>query len=331
MREAKTSALPMVQSHPGGDAILYIQNGKVTLLNLATGHTVGKYPRHSARHAAVSPNGNDVAVVSRLGVHFELTILLNRDFLILTEESTTECHKLCPDFVGTRTYKEIAECRFSPDSMYLAVSSSMGHLLIVRCTSLKIKTHCSVIPGIIDRSRLLTNTRAFDFDPRYKHACLAVGLSDGCICVCDTDTQEILREWVVPASDSKHSIDCVRYAPQARLLAVATSNAKILLYHPDLCELWYTLDGSTINTEAARMEQRGGRYPSVLKLAFSVTGDILLCSATDGIIRMWQLDPNLQLRHLCRTTVLQHCPLKKVKELPLPPAIIQDLLDWPSL
>ena len=274
------------------------------------------------RYCTVAPNGVFVATLARLGSTFELTVL-KRDVALMKVDAA-ECHQICPGFKGTRQYTEQVECKFSPDSAYIAVSCSLGFLFVVKRKLLQ--EHCLVIPGIIDldESRL-SNARCFDFDPRYFHKLLCFCTVDNFVYVCNIDTQEIFMTIGV---ETEGGIDCIGYNHYGTLLAVATSEAMINMYCPDTGDLLYSLDGAHQGDEVS-MKLKNGVYPTVCRMSFSQSGQQLAVSATDGLIRVWQLRPQMDLQHMCRLAVLKVVPANRVEELPLPTKLIAYLLNWP--
>ncbi len=115
-----------------------------------------------------------------------------------------------------------------------------------------------------------------------------------------------------------------------RDLAVATSDAHIRLFDPDLHVLKHSLDGSTCGAGISLVPDNNGFYPEFIRMSFGQSGDIMVATATDGLIRLWQLWPDLTLLHLAAQCIKQHTNTKDIIRLPLPKKLVLYLLGWPT-
>lgn len=331
IKNSNTKSYPKVSLHPSGDFLTYISQGKVNLTNITTLKSVSKLPdigkTENFRFLAMSPNGMFIATIAKIrSTKFELSVLIQNRMLSLQTTDSVVCNTLCAGFEGSRLYTEEAECKWSPDSAYIAVSASFGKMFVVKRKDLNL--HFNLNQFDLNRSQL-SNARALDFDPRYCHSHLAWGISDNTLFVCNIDTSEVLLDIPVHCDDLLATIDCVGYNKSGTALAVALSNACIQMYHPDNGDKLYVIDGrrqGSLKTLNPVIHQ----YPNVIRLSFSQAGDHLVTCSTDGRNRVWQLQPDLSLQHLCRVAIIKHVPADKFSSLPLPSKLVLYLLFYPT-
>ena len=312
----------------------------MTLLDLKTLNTVVRhkdFPACNFRYTAQAPNGKAMAYINRTTKKlFELRIV-RFELGMFTDSGRVELLHLHKGFHGTGNFTDEVEAKFSPDSRMIAVTSTFGMILVLKWEYSKLTLYSDPVPCLLKRNGILgatlSNTRSADFDPRAKHRLLAVGCAGPVVYICDIDedTVEGTIE-IVPGDDDTHvSIDCLHYSPRGRELVIATSDAQIRLYQPDLCELLYTLDGSNCGPGISMVTDSSGCYPSYIRMSFTQMGDMMAVTATDGFVRIWQLQPDISLQHLARMKILQHTRTCDLLKLPLPEKIILYLLQWPTL
>ena len=254
--------------------------------------------------------------------HYELRVLAIRITLIVTD-GKADCHTLCPDFYGNQLYTDEVECSFSPDSTNIAVGSSEGMLFITSRRDLS-NTRALIIPGIFSPSETkLSSAKAFDFDPRFPNSRIAFGTLNGEIYLIDVSGDHDLKSGYVDCAD-RGMIQCLRYVPRGRYIAVATSEACIDIYDPDTLSLKLVLDAA--NQDSVPMEIDRNVYPRFLSMNFTTTGNHMASASTDGIVRVWQLPPDLTLQHLCRQLILTKVKVTEIRKLPIPPKMMLYLL-----
>lgn len=280
------------------------------------------------RYTTISPNGIFIGAMARISTDYELAIIVIDSTFLLTMERY-ECRLICPGFRGTRSYTEEVECKFSPDSKLVAISSSMGLLFVVNRG--KFGKHNIVIgktgTGLFDvNDTRLSTVRAFDFDPRYFQRILTFASANNVIYICDILANEVETQIDMGIEE----VVCLQYCPHATsALAVATAEAQIHLFNPDTRDKLYTLDGQMQGSEAS-MRAINGVFPTIIRMSFSREGQHMAVSSTDGIIRVWQIRTDLSLQNLCRNAILKCVPCNEIQRLSLPAKIILYLLQWPS-
>ncbi|XP_064625098.1 uncharacterized protein LOC135486325 [Lineus longissimus] len=340
------AAVPRVHPHPNGEYICYIGPGNIILMDIQTLEKAVKNKDSqfaSYKYLAVSPNGSYVAYISRSGVNYSLTVMI-RDGIYFMPVYENRLDHLCLSFVGTRQYTEHVECKWSPDSVHVAVGSTMGHLLVVRREGLD--SICNVIPGMFELystseqgPTVLATPMGFDFDPRYKYSILVFVDKNNTLYMLNIEEKEVIHQVVI---DTVGSVNCIQYDNDGRVLAVATSEAVLELRCPDTLDIIYTIDMSAtvpgggvdpspdmpIGGAESPMEQLNGNFPAVTRLSFSQFGDFIAVSSSDGYARIWQLKSDISLQNICRKTILGTVKANNIWRLPLPPRILMYLLQW---
>ncbi len=321
--------MPHVVPHPNSCDIGFLGVGNFTLMDMRDLHMRCKDKGLTGSkfiHMDISPNGAYVGIICRPGKSFEI-LLLRHDLQFLPIVVKEDCHKICKGFYGNRRYTDHVEGKFSPDSRFFAVGASFGKLFVVKNTNGNLIEQCLIIPGMFaENDVMLANARTFDFDPRLKHKILTFASSVNEVYFCDVDNSTVLQQFTVEVDGS---VQILKYGVRAEVLAVATSEAVINMYCPDSMNRLYTLDAKSSAPESC-MKEKDGNYPLFLRMSFSRSGDIMSVTSTDGIVRLWQLCPDLSLRHLSKLAVLQSVKVCDLHKLPLPPPIILDLLEWPT-
>ena len=100
------------------------------------------------------------------------------------------CHRLCPGFVACRTFTDHVECKWSPDSKHLGVSSSLGRMFVVGA-SLSPSDVVVVCPDLIGDD--ISNAGCFAFDPRFDHQVIAIGGRGSCLVyIVDLDSKTVI-------------------------------------------------------------------------------------------------------------------------------------------
>lgn len=164
------------------------------------------------KYCAISPSGQYLSVLSRVHGSYEVCIYSMDHKLI--ELGTILCHRICPEFVATSKYNEHVECKWSPDSRYLAVGSSLGIVFIMDC--LEFTSVCNVFSEVIDDCSLST-IHACDFDPCFGHHIISVGGTNSKIYTVDVIEGNILQE---TESSSRCMIDCLKYSEDGKTIAM---------------------------------------------------------------------------------------------------------------
>ncbi|XP_077981596.1 uncharacterized protein LOC144436638 [Glandiceps talaboti] len=313
---------PHCQVTPSSQYLCYIGRSEVISQNLKT-----KYKQKRSRDlrmgnfrfCALSPNGQYLAILMRIGNQFELaTVTAER----LQRGTEIMCHNVCPKFFGSANYSDHVECTFSPDSKYIAVSSSFGKLFIVQRDPSK--CYKLITPGLVpDDQGVLEDARAYDYDPRYPHEVMAFSTTDKSIRVYNLEQDECIIANGLP--EDVGVAEVMKYSNGGYLLGVATSSMVIMMYESDSGSLMYRLDTSTQSSKFAMRTMPSG-YPSMLRLAWSHSGEQLAVCSADGYIRIWQLPRYLSLQHFCRLAILKYLPAKDVYALPLPGKLIDFIL-----
>ncbi len=153
----------------------------------------------------------------------------------------------------------------------------------------------------------------------------------GSVYICDI-VEDTVEGTIEIDADGSVDVECLRYSPRGRELVVAASDALIRLYQPDTCEMLYSLDGANCGAGISIVTSHSNRsLCSYLRMSFTLNGDKMAVTATDGFVRVWQLWPDLSLQHLTRMRILQHTRSRDLIRLPLPEKLILYLLQWPTL
>ncbi|XP_071799628.1 uncharacterized protein [Asterias amurensis] len=309
---------PHCQMTPDGDFVCYIESNGIIMRNI---NDVQRYYRREAffrygiyHFCSMSPDELFIATITRQRHCFQLYVFSTQYFYSYKESN---CHEIFPQFLSDKPglAHEHIECRFSPDSQFIAVSSSFGQLFVARKCGLTL--YRGVLPGVCGDTASLANARMFDFDPRFGHEVMAVCCLDHVLKVCNLETEKHI--WKLCLPDSLGIPDSLKYNQDGSILAVAGSEAKIGLFHSRNGDPITTLDGADQCIHfSMKRQQASGCYPTVLRLSFTHNASHLAAASTDGFVRIWRLPQTLNLQSLCRLKILRHVPLNKVAKLPLP-------------
>ncbi|XP_002732085.1 uncharacterized protein LOC100374715 [Saccoglossus kowalevskii] len=317
---------PHCQVSPESKYLCYIGRGEMVTQSLKDAHRDVKrrdLRMGNFRFCAVAPNGQFVAILMRVGNNFELATAYLPD---LRSNEAVFCHNICPNFVGTANYSDHVECTFSPNSKFIAVSSSFGKLFVVKRDGLAL--YRLVTPGLVSLSKgLLEDARTYDFDPRYNYKMLAFSTSDKHLRVFNLETEQCVLDEELPIDVG--AAEVLKYTHDGNLLAVATISTEILMYNTESGIITYKLNPDTQDPKYGMGAMPNG-YPCIIRLSFSHSGEQLAVCSADGYIRIWQLPRFLNLQHFCRLTILRHFPANKVYSLPLPSKLVSYILYNPT-
>ena len=327
IRGTKTTATPNIVIHPDAENVAYLANGFLNLKNLVTDRRISKDKDMSNFpfvHCAISPNGLFIAYVKRKQQKYEMGILMKEQILINIH--TIFCNEWCPEFKSNGSSTDEVECCFSPDSLFLAVGISKGLLMVVKRFGLRLAV--PIIPGMFSIEGMrLVNTRSFEFHPRYHNRYLTFGGDDNIVYFLDIELEEVVHK--TELEESVGEIACIKYNESGDMLAVATTSAQIFILSSDDGSIMQRLDGS-MQDEMHAMVAIDNLYPTFISLSFNQAGTVLSSSSSDGFVRLWQIQPNINLQKLCRLAILRKVRVSNLKNLPLPPKIIHSLLQWPE-
>ncbi|XP_022109930.1 uncharacterized protein LOC110989678 isoform X2 [Acanthaster planci] len=310
---------PHCQMAPDGSFVCYLESGGVIMRSINNVQQVYKreaFFRYGIYHyCTVSPDDKYLATITRQRHCFQLYVFSIQHFYSYKEAN---CQDIFPEFQWdrhSRANNEQVECRFSPDSQMIAVSSSSGQLFVARRSGLTL--YRAALPGVCGQQASLAKPRTFDFDPRFGHEVLAACWSDQMLVVCNLERGTLAWKSHLPISLG--SPDCLKYNPEGTTLAVAGSQAKIGLFHSSNGEALVLLDGADQCVHFSMKQQpASGCYPTVLRLSFTYNASHLAAASTDGFVRIWCLPRISSLQSLCRLKILKHVPLDTVGKLPLP-------------
>ena len=184
---------PHCQMLPDGKYVCYLESSGVIMRNISD---TREYYRREAffkygiyRFCSMSPDELHISVIMQIKNVFHLYVFSTLYFYSYKEVSCTDVFPPFPS--QSNSYgNEHVECAFSPDSQYIAVSTSMGQLFVVKRQGLTL--YRGVIPGIVSKELELVSPRSYDFDPRFKHEVLAFCTSDWVLHAFNLDTGTLL-------------------------------------------------------------------------------------------------------------------------------------------
>ena len=267
-----------------------------------------------------------IATIARAGMQFELSVI-HQEGLSFVEYDVIRCNHICDGLIGSRTYTELVECRFSSDARLIAVGSSMGQLFVVK--RWRLQTQSILAPRTFnDLDVCLSNERSFDFSPMADYDTIAFADYANTVRILNMESDDV--EQCIDV-ETNGAIESLKYSTRGDMLAVATSMGHVYIYSPKTAELLLDLDGTAVCVDATMSYNHNlGRMPSILHMSFSESSDLLAVSSTDGIVRIWQMPSHMPLVHLCRMAVLKYVTVKQLKDLPLPKKLIEYLYTWPQ-
>ena len=216
----------------------------------------------------------------------------------------------------------ITSCRFSPDGLYIVVTTSQEQICVLKSKNLEVA--CMI------RKKCRDNMCWAVFNPRWSHEELACCLQDGRVTIgnlehVDKDPLSPLKytcqhEAKVVSSTTIHSC---QFMQDGSLIAIGTSDANILLLSSADLQVVHFLN---CKTQLESFQQN----VKVNWIAFSRTLQFLAAAYSDSHARVWQLPVRFDLRHMCRIVVLYHVPANKIANLPVPSAVKDYLLYMPQ-
>lgn len=257
--------------------------------------------------ATFSPCGTKVATVSRVS----LSIHRNRDVHeICLWDATREnkirsiwrgsCEVMHDGFYGT-----ITNCKFSPDSKVIGVTSNHGDSLFVLVQS-------GELYAAIDHTKNLhamMNPSDFDFDPT-KNNTLAMVWRHDQLKIVKLYQNRFEEIFAYNPSDDHPFYNCVKYSIDGALLAIGTMTGCVMLFDPATGSCNVTLD---ITSEIIEIDDR-----IVFDICFSRSCQEIAAAYNDGCVRVWQLPRKLNLQHICRLALMQTTPASRITSLPVP-------------
>lgn len=279
-----------------------------------------------------SPEGRSIVVVSRLTGDTNHVCMIDVNSKKMTKKMSPTLSSKIRGFVKS--------CMFSPDGLFLSVSTSSGQLILFDIQDLHIQgsldldteasTSCLCDPFHQSSRRSITLSMQcwYLFDPRYGHKYIASCIEDGTIQTwsLNSNVQGLTRIQSVNILQTPWQKICsAAFSPDGNILAVGTSDSKILALNSESLDLLFTLN--------AHLQPDGLRTwyqnTEVSCLAFTRTCQQLAAGYNDGRIRIWQLPPLISLQHMCRLVIIKFIPANKIPKLPLPAHLLRYLLYSP--
>ncbi|XP_074646318.1 uncharacterized protein LOC141902476 isoform X2 [Tubulanus polymorphus] len=333
---------PRIHPHPNGKYVCFISDySEICVLDLESGAFNKRESELDGYYGlgpcAVSPNGAYLVFLRVERVQFELMVVEKRS-LPFQVVGRMRCRDINRGLGHKRACDKQVECKWSPDSQFIAIAISTGYLSVVDCRNKEcLEPYYNVIDDF-DKFGHVRNVRAFDFDPKSAHSILAFATRGDVrkLHVCDLDEKAIVRSTELTADD-EDDIELIqfrlnvflRYSHSGDLIAVALGVRIQILTASDL-RVIYILDGLEQDNGGYVRLRWSGKYPSVLQFSFSRFDEYLAVSSMDGFIRVWQLDADLNLQNLCRKVILASTCCDQVKFLPIPDRLKLYLLQIPD-
>lgn len=259
-----------------------------------------------------SPDGTHIASASSLDFH---SIRETNELRLWNVKSMQTVKRIVlrdvTDFCGF-----VTSCEFSPDGQYIAVTTSQEQLCILKSKNFDI---VSVL-----RKRCRGNRCWCVFNPRRKCEVLACCLQDGRV--------EIWKKLDYPNScevkyicekerkvSSLRRLYSCRYSPDGLMLTVGTSDANVLVLDSDSLDTLFCLDCKSESIpDSFRPRVQNA---TVHCIAFSKSQQYLAAGYSDGLVRIWAMPIQFDLKHLCRVVILHNVPASKIGSLPIPSGI----------
>lgn len=315
--------LPKLHMHPSGDYIGYISPDSIKIETIEHIDVFNKYKdlrMCNYRFIAFAPNGKLMAVLMSCSKQLELLVaMIDKGFAF--HDRVVDLSKLLPGF-RILHYNEHVECKWSPDSQFIAVCSSINFMFILnKDLQLVLNIVSDVLPDEVFPSWAST----FDFNPCSCHELLSVGTNDRSVYFLNIESKEILQQTDVLTRDA---IDCLQYHPFGKYVVMGTRNFSIFLLDPCDGDVLHHFD---MHSECPNLKQMVYSVPNLIRLSFSTSGNQLATSSSDGKIRVYQMPLYLSLFDLCKWAIFSQVPCTKLKDLPLPSQIVTRLLAYPSM
>ncbi|XP_046558964.1 LOW QUALITY PROTEIN: uncharacterized protein LOC124268011 [Haliotis rubra] len=319
-----SSTHPTIQPHPIGEYIAYIPSSAgVKVIGLNNEHVYeqpASFVGGSCKYFAIAPNGINLATIFR-GQNFYFIRMNNFNNFGIMQGEDLKCHLLCPGFVGDRFFSDKVECRWSPDSHFLAVGlycAGSGKLFVLDKNSQK--NICTVCPDLLEDP--ISSACSFDFDPRPDRCKLAVASTDDCIYIIDVKVVKFYKQLMRGMLECQN---CIQYNNQGTMLAVGYETLDIRIFDPDTEELLHVID---VKDGDEKLQTNVPCHTSlaIMRLSFNWSGTLLASSVCDGLVRVWTVPGMFSLQRFCKLQILSLVPVRKVKTLNLPEKIKHFLL-----
>ncbi|XP_074658362.1 uncharacterized protein LOC141911268 isoform X3 [Tubulanus polymorphus] len=333
---------PRIRPHPNGKYVCFVDGCKIYVQDIETG-AFNERERlkfdtsyYISAHCcgAVSPNGAYLAFIARFGDEFELSVIETRAFRVVGRVRYSDIGR--DEYVG-------GECKWSPDSQFIAIAMSNGDISLVDCRDKKRpEPFLNVVDDFEKFGSRISNPRAFDFDPKSAHSVLAFATRGNAskLHVYDVDEKAVVRSTVLTTNEHEaddeddfflfYGRNCpLRYSRSGDVIAV-TLGLRIQILNANDLRVIYILDGIAQDNGGYVRQLATGKYPFTIHVSFSRFDEYLAVSSTDGFIRVWQLDADLNLQDLCRKVILASTYCDRVKFLPIPDRLKFYLLQIPD-
>lgn len=323
MSRTSSTTLPKVQVHPDSCYICFLDSTEIKIFHRTqnTGIHSKAYEAGFRRYRsfAISPDGKRSCILAREGrTVYELLIYgVNVNMYC---DAKIPCTKLDKDFVGTG--QELVDCKWSPNSRYVAITMSTGCLLCVYVKGQNIL--CNVFEDILSES-YLSHVLAYDFDPSSGYQIMAVGDSQGYLCIINVEDKKVIAK---SEKFENSQIDCLVYTAEADFVGIAMHDFKIHLCEPISCNIVMTID--MLEDCPYLHNSLNLPYPMVTSMSFSRSGEQLAVCCYDQFIRVYQMPVNINLKMMCKFKVLSLVEQGNIQHLPLPSALKNFLLPLPS-
>lgn len=314
---------PKLQMHPSGNYIGFISPDAIKIETIKHEEVFNKHKdlrMCNYRYIAFAPNGKLMAILMSCSRQFELMIsMVDQGFTF--HDRAVNLSRMFPGFRGNN-YNEHVECKWSPDSEYIAVCSSV-QLMFVLSKSLELVVN--ITTDVMPSGKYPNWASTFDYNPCSSNQVLAVGTNDRCLYFVNVQYKEVIEQ---SEELSRDAIDCIQYHPFAKYVAVGTRNFHIYFVQPYDGTVLHHLD---MHVECPDMTQIFTSVPNLIRLSFSTTGNELVTATSDGKARVYQMPHDISLVGLCKWAILGYVPQTQLKKLPLPKQIISMLLALPNM
>ena len=257
--------------------------------------------------ATFSPCGTRIATVSRVS----LSTHRNRDVHELCMWDATRGNKIRSIWSGSCEvmhdgfHGTITNCKFSPDSKTMGVTSTYGDSVFVLVQSGELYATVDHTKNFYGRM----SPSDFDFDPTKLNTVAMVWRHDQLkiVKLYHNRFEEVFA--YNPPDDHPFS-NCVKYSLDGTLLGIGTITGCVMLFDPATGSCNFTLD---IASEITEINDR-----IVFDISFSRSCQEIAAAYSDGHVRVWQLPRKLNLQHICRLALMQTTPANKIATLPVP-------------